>query len=140
MNNNIFQKIIKNEILAYKVAENSDHLAFLDIHPMKIGHTLVIPKKSNRDKIFSLSKKEFISIMSFTRKVAIGIENIISCNRIGVFVMGFEIPHVHIHLIPMNKESDVNFTKKRMVLSSKTFQGLSEKIKKSIDALMIPMK
>ncbi|WP_341655672.1 HIT family protein [Blattabacterium cuenoti] len=130
--NNIFQKIIHNKILSYKVAEDSNHLAFLDIYPIKIGHTLVIPKKSNRDKIFSLSEKEFISIMFFTRKIAIGIEKIIPCNRVGVFVMGFEIPHVHIHLIPMDKESDGNFSKKRMVLSSKKFKILSEKIKKSI--------
>ncbi len=130
--NNIFQKIIHNKILSYKVAEDSDHLAFLDIYPIKIGHTLVIPKKSNRDKIFSLSEKEFISIMFFTRKIAIGIEKIIPCNRVGVFVMGFEIPHVHIHLIPMDKESDGNFSKRRMVLSSKKFKVLSEKIKKSI--------
>ena len=132
VNRNIFQKIINDEILAYKVAENSDHLAFLDIYPLKIGHTLVIPKKNNRDQIFSLSEKEFISIMSFTRKVAIGIEKIIPCNRVGIFVMGFEIPHVHIHLIPMDKESDGNFSKKRIVLSSKKFEILSEQIKKSI--------
>ena len=104
MNNsskNIFYKIIHNDIPSYKVAENSDHLAFLDIYPLKIGHTLVIPKKINRDKIFSLTEKEFISIMSFTRKVAIGIEEAIPCNRVGIFVMGFEISHVHIHLMYM---------------------------------------
>ncbi|WP_185865917.1 HIT family protein [Blattabacterium cuenoti] len=133
MNDNIFHKIINNEISAYKVAENSDHLAFLDIYPIKIGHTLVITKKSNRDKIFSLPEKEFISIMSFTRKVAVGIEKIIPCNRVGIFVMGFEIPHVHVHLIPMDQESDGNFSKRRMILSAKKFQVLSEKIKKSID-------
>ncbi|WP_185863152.1 HIT family protein [Blattabacterium cuenoti] len=131
-NNNIFQKIINDEILSYKVAENSDHLAFLDIYPIKIGHTLVIPKKINVDKIFSLTEKEFISIMSFTRKVALGIERTIPCNRVGIFIMGFEIPHVHIHLIPMDKESDGNFSKKRMILSSKNFLILSEKIRKSI--------
>ncbi|WP_185857861.1 HIT family protein [Blattabacterium cuenoti] len=133
--NNIFQKIINNEIIAYKIAENSDHLAFLDIYPLKIGHTLIIPKKSNTDKIFSLSEKEFISIMSFTRKVAVGIEKIIPCNRVGIFVLGFEIPHVHIHLIPMDRESDGNFSKKRMVLSSNNLQNLSYKIKKSIQGL-----
>ncbi|WP_185858432.1 HIT family protein [Blattabacterium cuenoti] len=133
MNKNIFQKIIKNEIFAYKVAENSDHLAFLDIHPVKIGHTLVIPKKSNRDKIFSLTEKQFISIMSFTRKVAIGIKKTVPCNRIGIFVMGFEIPHVHIHLIPMDQENDGNFSKERIILSKTKFQFLSKKIKKSIE-------
>ncbi|WP_185861174.1 HIT family protein [Blattabacterium cuenoti] len=133
MNHNIFKKIINNEILSYKVAENYDYLAFLDIHPIKIGHTLIIPKRHNRDKIFSLSEKDFISIMSFTRKVAIGIEKIIPCNRVGLFVMGFEIPHIHIHLIPMDQEKDVDFSRKRIVLSSKNFQILSEKIKKSVD-------
>ncbi|WP_185868934.1 HIT family protein [Blattabacterium cuenoti] len=131
-NNNIFQKIIKNEISSYKVAEDTYHLAFLDIYPIKIGHTLVIPKKSNGDKIFSLPEKEFMSIMFFTRKVAIGIEKIIPCNRVGIFVLGFEIPHVHIHLIPMDQESDGNFSKKRIILSKKKFQILSEKIRKSI--------
>ncbi|WP_185872126.1 HIT family protein [Blattabacterium cuenoti] len=132
MNKNIFQKIINHEISSYKVAEDYDHLAFLDIYPIKIGHTLVIPKKSDKDKIFSLSEKEFLSIMSFTRKVSLGIEKIIPCNRVGIFVMGFEISHIHIHLIPMDKESDGNFSKKRIPLSEKKFQILSQKIKKYI--------
>ncbi|WP_185869514.1 HIT family protein [Blattabacterium cuenoti] len=132
-NKNIFNKIIKNEVFSYKVAENIDHLAFLDIHPMKIGHTLVIPKKINRDKIFSLSEKDFVSIMSFSRKVAIGIEKTIPCNRVGIFVMGFEIPHIHIHLIPMDKESDGYFSKTRIILSTKKLKFLSYIIKKSIN-------
>ncbi|WP_113738149.1 HIT family protein [Blattabacterium clevelandi] len=133
MNKNIFTKIIKNEISAYKIAETYNHLAFLDIYPLKIGHTLVIPKKENIEKIFSLTEKEFISIMSFTRKVAIGIEKIIPCNRIGIFVLGFEIPHAHIHLIPMDEESDGDFSKKRIDLSEKFFKNLSKKIRKSIE-------
>ncbi|AWU43590.1 HIT family protein [Blattabacterium sp. (Cryptocercus kyebangensis)] len=133
MNRDIFTKIIKNEISAYKIAENSDHLAILDIYPVKIGHTLVIPKKKNVEKIFSLTEKEFISIMSFTRKVAIGLEKIIPCNRIGIFVLGFEIPHVHIHLIPMDEESDGDFSKRRIDLSEKCFKILSNKIRKSIE-------
>ncbi|WP_185876732.1 HIT family protein [Blattabacterium cuenoti] len=132
MNKNIFQKIIDQELPSYKVAENSDHLAFLDINPIKIGHTLVIPKKNNEEKIFSLTEKEFISIMTFTRKVALGIEKVIPCNRIGIFVMGFEIPHVHIHLIPMDQESDGNFSKKKIILSDRKFKMLSKKIKNSI--------
>jgi histidine triad (HIT) family protein len=131
-NNNIFTKIIKNEVTAYKVAEDTEHLAFLDIYPLKIGHTLVIPKKKNVEKIFSLTEGEFLSIMSFTRKVAIGIEKIIPCNRVGIFVMGFEIPHVHIHLIPMDQESDGDFSKKRINFPVKYFKNLSERIKKSI--------
>ncbi|WP_185873756.1 HIT family protein [Blattabacterium cuenoti] len=130
-NNNIFTKIINNEILSYKIAENKNHLAFLDIYPIKIGHTLVIPKK-NIDKIFSLTEKEFLSFMSFTRKIALVLEKVIPCNRIGVFVLGFEIPHVHIHLIPMDQENDVNFSKKRMIFSKKKLVILSKKIKKYI--------
>ncbi|AGD98043.1 Hit-family protein [Blattabacterium sp. (Blatta orientalis) str. Tarazona] len=129
---NIFTHIIRNEVPAYKVAEDFENLAFLDIYPIKIGHTLVIPKKNNPEKIFSLPEKDFLSIMSFTRKVAIGIEKIIPCNRVGIFVMGFEIPHVHIHLIPMDQESDGDFSKKRISLSANHFKILSEKIKKSI--------
>ncbi|WP_185851281.1 HIT family protein [Blattabacterium cuenoti] len=130
--NNIFTKIIKNEIPFYKVAENYDHLAFLDIYPIKIGHTLIIPKNKNVDKIFNLTEEEFISIMSFSRKVAIGIEKVIPCNRIGIFVLGFEIPHVHIHLIPMDQESDGDFSKKRIVIPEKNLQILSKKIYNSI--------
>jgi len=131
--NNIFAKIIKNEVFSYKVAENTEHLAFLDIHPIKIGHTLVVPKKNNQEKIFSMREKEFLSLMSFSRKIAIGIEKTIPCNRVGLFVLGFEIPHVHVHLIPMDKESDVGFSyKKKMILSVKDFEILSKKIKKSI--------
>ncbi|WP_185855429.1 HIT family protein [Blattabacterium cuenoti] len=133
MNNNIFHKIIKNEVLSYKVAENEFYMAFLDINPIKIGHTLVIPKKHNKDKIFSLSERDFISIMSFSRKIAIGIEKAIPCNRIGLFIMGFEISHIHIHLIPMDKESDANFFKIRMKLSEKKFKFISNKIKRCIN-------
>ncbi|WP_185855963.1 HIT family protein [Blattabacterium cuenoti] len=132
-NNNIFEKIIRNEIFSYKVAENTDHLAFLDIHPIKIGHTLVIPKKNHTDKIFYLTEKKFLSLMSFVRKVAMGIEKTVPCNRVGLFVLGFEIPHVHIHLIPMDKESDVDFSKEKITLSEKKFEILSKNIKKSIE-------
>lgn len=128
----IFQNIIENKVFAYKVAENSDHIAFLDLYPMKIGHTLVIPKKKI-DNIFSMTENDFISIMSFSRKVAFSLEKVIPCNRIGMFILGFEIPHAHIHLIPMDTENDGNFSKKRIFLSEKNFQVLSEKIKKHID-------
>ncbi|WP_185850281.1 HIT family protein [Blattabacterium cuenoti] len=128
----LFQKIIENKIFAYKVAENFDYLAFLDLYPMKIGHTLVIPKK-RVDNIFSMTENDFISIMSFSRKVGLSLEKVIPCNRIGMFVLGFEIPHVHIHLIPMDTENDANFSKKRIFLSEKNFQFLSERIKKQID-------
>ncbi|WP_185864936.1 HIT family protein [Blattabacterium cuenoti] len=133
MRNNIFIDIIKNKIPCYKIAEDADHISFLDISPLKIGHTLVIPKNIYRDKIFSIPEKNFISIMIFSRKVAIGIEQAINCNRVGVFIMGFEIPHIHVHLIPMDQESDADFSKKRINLSTKKFNYLSKKISNYIN-------
>ncbi|WP_185877805.1 HIT family protein [Blattabacterium cuenoti] len=132
MKHNIFRKIIDNEIISYKIAENIDHLAFLDIYPLKIGHTLVIPKNNYEKKIFSMSEKNFISIMIFSRKIAIGIEKSIPCNRVGMFIMGFEIPHIHIHLIPMDKESDADFFSERINLSKEKFKLISNKIKNSV--------
>ncbi|WP_185873218.1 HIT family protein [Blattabacterium cuenoti] len=129
---NIFNKIINNDVLSYKIAEDNEHLAFLDIYPLKIGHTLVIPKKNYNSKIFSMKEKNYISIMIFSRKIAIGIENAIPCNRVGMFIMGFEIPHVHIHLIPMDKESDANFLSERINLSDDKFKFISNKIRNSI--------
>ncbi|WP_185864374.1 HIT family protein [Blattabacterium cuenoti] len=128
---NIFKDIIENKTFAYKIAEDFHHLAFLDIYPMKIGHTLVIPKKSINN-IFSMTEKRFLSIMSFCRKVGIALEKTVPCNRIGIFVLGFEVPHVHIHLIPMDTENDGNFSKKRIFLSKKNFVILSKKIKEHI--------
>ncbi|WP_185877284.1 HIT family protein [Blattabacterium cuenoti] len=132
MKYNIFHKIINNKIECYKLAEDYNHIAFLDIFPLKIGHTLVIPKNIYKDKIFSLSEKNYISIMIFSRKVAIGLEKSIPCKRIGMFIMGFEIPHIHIHLIPMDKESDCDFFKKRISLSKNKMNFLSKRIKKFI--------
>lgn len=131
MNKNTFRKIIDKEISCYKIDENDKYLAILDINPVKLGHTLVIPKKIYEDKIFNISEENFLSIMSFSRKIAIKIKKSLSCNRVGLFILGFEIPHIHIHLIPMNKEKDGNLFKKRIKLSNKKLDYILEKIRSS---------
>ena len=107
----IFSKIISGEIPSYKVAENEDFLAFLDINPNSIGHTLCIPKKEI-DNILDLDENTFQELMKFSRKVALSIDKVIDCERVSFSVIGLEVPHVHVHLIPIKKMSDANFTKK----------------------------
>ena len=107
----IFSKIISGEIPSYKVAENEDFLAFLDINPNSVGHTLCIPKKEI-DNILDLDENTFQELMKFSRKVALSIDNVIDCERVSFSVIGLEVPHVHVHLIPIKKMSDANFTKK----------------------------
>ena len=107
----IFSKIISGEIPSYKVAENEDFLAFLDINPNSIGHTLCIPKKEI-DNILDLDENTFQELMKFSRKVALCIDKVIECERVSFSVIGLEVPHVHVHLIPIKKMSDANFTKK----------------------------
>ena len=104
----IFSKIVKNELNCFKIYEDKNHLAFLDIRPNTKGHTLCIPKKEN-DYIFDLSEKEFLDLMKFARIVAVGIKKVIDCSRIAVSVVGLEIDHTHIHLIPINSMDDLNF-------------------------------
>ena len=107
----IFSKIISGEIPSYKVAENEDFLAFLDINPNSVGHTLCIPKK-DIDNILDLDENTYQELMKFSRKVALSIDNVIDCERVSFSVIGLEVPHVHVHLIPIKKMSDANFTKK----------------------------
>ena len=107
----IFSKIISGEIPSYKVAENEDFLAFLDINPNSIGHTLCIPKKEI-DNILDLDENTYQELMKFSRKVALSIDKVIDCERVSFSVIGLEVPHVHVHLIPIKKMSDANFTKK----------------------------
>ena len=107
----VFSKIISGEIPSYKVAENEDFLAFLDINPNSIGHTLCIPKKEI-DNILDLDENTFQELMKFSRKVALSIDKVIDCERVSFSVIGLEVPHVHVHLIPIKKMSDANFTKK----------------------------
>ncbi len=122
----IFTKIIKGEIPCYKVAEDAHFLAFLDINPNAKGHTIVIPKKEV-DKLFELDETTYQALMNFSRKVAIAIEKTIPCKRVGMAVIGLEVPYVHIHLIPLNKMDDMRFTKK-VKLTSEEFILIAKNI------------
>jgi len=107
----IFTKIVNGEIPSYKVAENENYLAFLDVNPNAKGHTLVIPKKEE-NKLFDLSKDKYLDLLDFSYRVAKAIEKTIPCERVGMSVIGLEVPHVHVHLIPLQEMSDIQFTKK----------------------------
>ena len=123
----IFSKIVKGEIPCFKIAENDDFLAFLDIMPLKEGHTLVIPKKEV-DYIYDLSDELLAEMMVFSKMVAKKIENAIPCNRIGVTVIGLEVPHAHIHLIPINNVSDMNFSLPKLNFSNEKLKEIAKKI------------
>lgn len=127
----IFSKIVNGEIPAYKVAEDDKFLAFLDISPVAIGHTLVIPKKEI-DYLFDLDDELYSELQLFAKKVAAGLKKAVPCKKIGVLVLGLEVPHAHIHLIPMKSEADVfNFSKK-LVLSKDEFEEIRKNISKEI--------
>ena len=128
----IFTKIVSGELPAYKVAEDEQHLAFLDINPNAKGHTLCIPKKET-DKLFDLSQAEYIALMHFLRKVAFGLEKAVPCQRIGMTIIGLEVPHVHVHLIPLQSMADATFGKKEH-FSSEEMQALAKNIAAHIAA------
>ena len=107
----IFTKIINGEIPCYKVAENDEFIAFLDVNPNAKGHTLVVPKKEI-DKLLDLDQDTYSGLMEFSRKIGLAIEKTIPCNRVGMSVIGLEVPHVHVHLIPLNSMTDIQFQKK----------------------------
>lgn len=127
----IFTKIVNGEIPAHKVAETSEFLAFLDINPLREGHVLVIPKKEV-DYIFDIEDDLYVSMMIFAKIVAGGIKKAIPCNRVGVAVVGLEVPHAHIHLIPIDKISDMDFGKKKL---NPTTEELSNTALKILEAL-----
>lgn len=124
----IFSKIVAGEIPCYKITENDHYLAFLDVFPLKKGHILVIPKKEV-DYIFDLDNETYIGLMAFAKQVAIALKKSIPCNRIGVTVIGLEVPHAHIHLIPINTENDMNFRNEKLKLSKEEFEEVAAKIK-----------
>ena len=126
----LFSKIANGEISAYKVAENVNYLAFLDIFPLQKGHTLVIPKKET-DYIFDLDDEEYKGLMLFAKEVAIKIKKVIPCNRIGVTVIGLEVPHAHVHLIPISKERDMNFSNNKLKLSEEEFESIAKMIREA---------
>jgi len=123
----IFTKIVEGEIPCYKIAENDKFLAFLDVNPLVEGHTLVIPKKEV-DYIFDIEDSLLQEMMLFAKGVAKKIENVIPCNRIGVTVIGLEVPHAHIHLIPINNVDDMNFSKPKLSIDSEIMLEISTKI------------
>lgn len=123
----IFSKIINGEIPAYKIAEDDRFFAFLDINPVAIGHTLVIPKKEI-DYIFDLPDDLLANLMVFAKKVGLAIEKEIDCERIGVTVVGLEVPHAHVHLIPIDSIYDMEFSKPKMELSEEEFKDLAQRI------------
>ena len=126
----IFTKIISGEIPSYKIHENEKFLAFLDINPLKAGHALVVPKKEI-DYIFDLPDDLLGEILVFSKEVARKIESVVECERIGISVIGLEVPHAHVHLIPMNSVSDMNFSKPKLDLDSKFMADLAEKIRQA---------
>lgn len=126
----IFTKIINGEIPCYKIAETEDFLAFLDVNPNAKGHTLCVPKQEV-DKIFDLDEATYSGLMSFSRTVALALEKAVPCKRIGVSVIGLEVPHTHVHLIPLQSMEDARFIKKEK-LSTEEFVALAEAIKANL--------
>ncbi|WP_019669118.1 HIT family protein [Eudoraea adriatica] len=126
----IFTKIINGDIPSYKIAEDDNHFAFLDINPNARGHTLCVPKKEV-DKIMDMEEADYLGLMSFSRKVGKAIEAAIDCKRVGITVIGLEVPHVHVHLIPLNKIADATFTNK-IQLSTEEFQEIALKIRSKL--------
>ena len=122
----LFSKIITRELPAYIVAEDDKHIAFLDINPNALGHTLCVPKKEV-DKLFDLSISEYQELMLFSRSVAVALKKVISCKRMGLTVIGLEVPHVHVHLIPLNDMADATF-KKKVTPSKEEMQNLTQQI------------
>lgn len=127
----IFSKIVKGEIPCHKIAEDQNHLAFLDVFPLAKGHTLVIPKKET-DYIFDLGDEEFSGLQLFSKKVARAIEKAIPCRRVGVAVIGLEVPHAHIHLIPLNNVSDMNFSRPKLNLPKEEMEETARKIREQL--------
>jgi|TARA_B110000914_G_scaffold158969_1_gene139831 histidine triad (HIT) family protein len=130
----IFSKIIRGEIPCYKIAENEEFFAFLDISPLAKGHVLIVPKREV-DKYFDLNSEEMYGINLFAKGIALAIENAIPCKRVGVAIVGLEVPHAHIHLIPLNSVEDINFERQKLKLSQEEFEEIAEAIRKQLKNL-----
>lgn len=127
----IFTKIINGDIPSYKIAEDDNCIAFLDAFPLKRGHILVVPKKEV-DYIFDLDSKNYDQLMAFSKTVAVALKKTISCKRIGLTVVGLEVPHAHIHLIPINSVNDMNFANEKLKLTSDEFSDIALQIKENL--------
>ncbi len=130
----IFTKIINGDIPSYKIAETDNYYAFLDINPLAKGHTLVIPK-SEIDYLFDLDEELYDGLMAFSKKIARAIDNAMDCERVGMAVVGLEVPHAHIHLIPINHVHDIDFQRPRVQLSEEEFQEIASKITNNFSEL-----
>jgi len=128
----IFTKIINGEIPSYKIAEDENYYAFLDIFPLAKGHTLVVPKKEV-DYIFNLDDETYKGLWAFAKKVALGVEKAVPCERVGIAVLGLDVPHAHIHLLPLNNMEDFDFKKKKLKLEKEEFIEIATAISKAID-------
>ena len=126
----IFSRIVIGEIPCYKVAEDDNYLAFLDIFPLAVGHVLVIPKNET-DYLFDLADNDFGGLMLFSKRVALALKKAVQCKKVGVAVLGLEVPHAHIHLVPLNSESDINFSKPKLKLTNEEFSEIASKIANS---------
>lgn len=131
----LFSKIASGEIPSWKVAEDDDFYAFLDINPVAEGHTLVIPRHVEDDYIFNLDEKTYEGLWAFARKVAVAVKAAIPCRRVGVAVLGMEVPHTHIHLIPLQTEGDLDFKKEKLSLSEERFRSIAGSILKEYEKL-----
>ena len=131
----IFTKIANGEIPSFKVAESEDYYAFLDINPLAAGHTLVIPKHVEDDYIFNLDERTYEGLWAFARKVAVALKAAVPCKRVGVAVLGMEVSHTHIHLVPLNTEGDLDFRKEKLSLSVEENQAIADAIFKEYENL-----
>ncbi len=131
----LFSRIIAGEIPCHKVAESDHFFAFLDISPLTMGHTLVVPKLEN-DYIFDLDEATYLGLMAFSRQVAKGVEQVVACKRIGVAVVGLEVPHTHVHLVPIDRVEDMNFRNIRVAASDVELADIAQKISEAIKAFL----
>lgn len=127
----VFSKIIKGEIPCYKIAESEDYFAILDINPLRAGHTLVIPKREI-DYIFDLDDAYLAGMIIFSKKIAVAIKSVFPCNRIGVAILGLEVPHAHIHLIPMDTMEDINFKNPKLKFTTEEFKDIAAKLSRIV--------
>lgn len=127
----VFSRIVNGEIPCYKIAESKEYLAFLDVFPLVKGHTLVIPKKET-DYIFDIADQEFAGLHVFSKKVAKAIEKAVPCKRVGIAVIGLEVPHAHIHLVPLNTMNDINFSQPKLNLPKEEMERIAQSIRKQL--------
>ena len=131
----IFTRIIRGEIPCYKVAENDRAIAFLDIRPLTVGHTLVVPK-TEVDSVFDLDDQDYAAVFDLVRSVAEAQKNEIPCNRVGLSVLGFEVPHAHVHVVPLRSEADLNFANPKLQLDAEELQSIADRLHLALERLV----